>query len=317
MSIYADQIRQILSQEISSDITFYSNVTIQNLINQIDAYLKELALWNKRTTAYFNKIVTNDPHLKDETKKYIATKQMIQKAPEIESLLKDGHMIIDILREKITQEKIEYFVGVEYRGKLYEGYLTLEQILNIAKIVPNWKGSLNSLVKLRLSGINKSNLSQLLSYSNNVDDSTHSTLYSSVRNYASKSGKTNEGNVYEAYRTLVQKYRSNTIPPARWDPNEFDEVYLNVRKNTGSFVTGGDILNEQIKFFGGSSPSLVSLSTIKNTLTDFKNFLQNLSGSNLKDALEKLFYDKKEIQNSSTIIDNIIDETVNNLLTDL
>ena len=42
--------------------------------------------------------------MKEELKRYIASKQMIKIAPEIEDLLKEGYQIIDIIREKITGE---------------------------------------------------------------------------------------------------------------------------------------------------------------------------------------------------------------------
>jgi hypothetical protein len=64
--------------------------------------------------------------MKEELRRYIATKQMIKVLPEIEQLLKEGYQMIDIIREKITGEQIRYFVGVEYKGRLYEGYVSME-----------------------------------------------------------------------------------------------------------------------------------------------------------------------------------------------
>ena len=125
-----------MSQELSSEVSTYSNETISLLVSKINNYLKRVEAWNKRTTAYYNKIAQNDPDMKEELKRYIAAKQMIKIAPEIENLLKEGYQMIDIIREKITGEHIRYFIGVEYKGKLYEGYLSMEQILNIAKVTP-------------------------------------------------------------------------------------------------------------------------------------------------------------------------------------
>lgn len=316
MSTYSESVKKILSQELSQDISTYSNETIQLLIIKINNYLKRIDLWNKRTTAYYNKIAQNDPDMKEELKRYIATKQMIKIMPEIENLLKEGYEIIDIIREKVTGEKIQYFIGVEYKGRLYEGYLSMEQILNIAKATPQWKGSLSSMIKLRLSGTNKGTLASLLEDMGTFKaiDEQHSTLYSAVRAYASASGKKNEGNIYETYRALRARYSSDRIPPAIWNPDEFDTLYLAVRKNTGSFVTGGDILNDQIKFFGGSVPSLASISTIRDTLISFTTSLSTLSGSSLTNALNSLFNNNSNINNASSIVDEFIEETSNKLI---
>jgi hypothetical protein len=40
------------------------------------------------------------------------------------------------------------------------------------------------------------------------------------------------GNVYEAYRVLRSRYKSNNIPPAVWDRDEFESVYIDTVKNT-------------------------------------------------------------------------------------
>jgi hypothetical protein len=137
------------------------------------------------------------------------------------------------------------------------------------------------LVKLRLSGLSKGNLKDMLEEVENLKDSTHSTLYSSIRAYASSTQKYNKGNLYEVYRVLKGRYGSNEIPPASWSAEEFEEVYLSVIRNTASFVKGGDILTEQVKFFGTSVPSLVSLGTIRNTLEAFMAITQSFSGSQL------------------------------------
>lgn len=313
MSTYSQSVKKILSQELSSEVSTYSDETIILLVSKINNYLRRIEMWNKRTTAYYNQVAQNDPDMKEELKRYIASKQMIKIMPEIESLLKEGYQMIDIIREKITGEQIRYFIGVEYKGKLYEGYLTMEQILNIAKVTPQWKGSLSSMIKLRLSGTNKGTLAGLLEEVGSFKEANgkHSTLYSAVRAYASASGKTNEGNIYETYRALRARYSSDRIPPAVWNPDEFDTLYLATRKNTGSFVTGGDILNDQIKFFGGSVPSLASISTIRDTLTSFVNSLTTLSGGQLTQSLNELFNNNSILDGAATTVDEFIEDTVN------
>lgn len=312
MSTYSQSIKKILSQELGQEVSSYSAETINLLISKINNYLKRVEIWNQKTTAYYRQIAQKDPDMREELKRYLATKEMIKVMPEIENLLKEGYQIIDIIREKITGEQIKYFIGVEYRGNLYEGYLSMEQILDMAKVTPQWKGSLSSVIKLRLSGTNKSTLANLLEDMGSFreDSQKQKTLYSAVRAYASASGKKNQGNIYEAYRALRSRYSSDTIPPAIWDPDEFDTLYLATRKNTGSFVTGGDILNDQIKFFGGSVPSLASISTIRDTLIAFTDSLSNLSGLSLDQSLNELFNNNSTVNNAVLVVDEVIDEIV-------
>ena len=184
---------------------------------------------------------------------------------------------------------------------------------NKRHFIKEGKGSLSSMIKLRLSGTNKGSLADLLEDvgSFREKDEKHSTLYSAVRSYASASGKTNQGNIYETYRVLRARYSSNDIPPAIWNPDEFDTLYLATRKNTGSFVTGGDILNDQIKFFGGSVPSLASISTIRDTLFTFVNSLSTLSGAALNESLKQLFTNtSKAVEQASLTVDDFIDDTI-------
>lgn len=312
MSTYSQSIKKILSQELGQEVSSYSTETINLLISKINNYLKRVEAWNQKTTAYYRQIAQKDPDMREELKRYLATKEMIKVMPEIENLLKEGYQIIDIIREKITGEQIKYFIGVEYRGNLYEGYLSMEQILDMAKATPQWKGSLSSVIKLRLSGTNKSTLANLLEDMGSFreDSQKQKTLYSAVRAYASASGKKNQGNIYEAYRALRSRYSSDTIPPAIWDPDEFDTLYLATRKNTGSFITGGDILNDQVKFFGGSVPSLASISTIRDTLIAFTDSLSNLSGLSLDQSLNELFNNNSTVNNAALVVDEIVDEIV-------
>lgn len=314
MSTYTQEVSKILAKAVGTEIGNYSAETLQALAKKINNYLVKLNNWNKKVSVYYNKMAWKDPDMKEELKRYIAVKEVIRINPEIEQLLKEGYALIDLLRETITGEEIRYFIGVEYRGKLYEGYVSMQQILDMAKATPQWKGSLSSSVKLRLSGTNKGALASLL---DEVDDfrkngEGHSTLYSSVKAYASSSGKTNQGNVYEAYRALRARYDSNDIPPAVWDPDEFDTIYMETRKNTGSFVTGGDILNDQIKFFGGSVPSLAALATIRDTLTTFTTSITTLSGPALTQSINELFNNNPIIEEAASSVDGFIGDTIKN-----
>ena len=252
--------------------------------------------------------------MKPELQRYITAKEMIKLNPQIEKQLKDGYLIIDKIREYFTGESITYAVGVEYNGKLYEGNLTIEQILNMAQITPEWKGSINSMVKLRLTGTSRGVLASQLQEIEDFKSGTHSTLYSSIRAYASSNSKYNKGNIYEAYKVLKYSYGDNRIPPSEWNSEEFESVLMSVKKNTGSYVKGGDILTEQIKFFGGRAPSLTTLATIRTTLKQFNALLSTFSGNKLKTGLNQLFLKEESLAAASQSFEDFTEEEIDKLL---
>ena len=80
----------------------------------------------------------------------------------------------------------------------------------------------------------------------------------------------NKGNVYEAYKVYKATVGSNRIPPARFKAKKFDDILIQVRKNTASSIKGGDYLSTQIKFIS-SAPSLMTTSTVRTTLNKILN----------------------------------------------
>lgn len=63
------------------------------------------------------------------------------------------------------------------------------------------------------------------------------------------------------------------------------ELWNEVRANTEPFYSGGDVLMEQIKSFLGANPSLTSYSTLRQSINNFYNAINN---SNIKDMQNKL-----------------------------
>lgn len=314
---YAKEIKELLSSKMASETEKYSSQLIISLQNKIQNYLSALNNWNILVSNTINSPYIQDIDVKPELRRYIAAKEAIRLNPQIEQLLKDGYLIIDLIREFFTGQHISYQIGVEYYGKLYEGYVSMEQIMSMAQVQPDWKGNINSMVKLRLSKYPKGRLVDMLDEVEDFKKGTHSTLYSSIRAYASSNKKYNKGNLYEVYRVLKGRYNSNEIPPAIWNTEEFEEVYLSVVRNTASFVKGGDILTEQVKFFGTSVPSLATLRTIRDALRTFLGITQIFSGQKLQQGLKYFFLKKEDIEEASLNIDNFVEEKINELIKDI
>lgn len=313
----AKSIQEEINQINSTETNKYLQVNFQNIKNQIDAYLNymdivEMQMGNRIEHLEINQyqqdyINSKGKEITDQYKRYLAAKEIIKENDSIQELLKDGYRIIEMIRELITGQSIVYRVGVEYRGQLYEKKITMEDILKIAKVEPIWKNSETNILKLRLNS-SKSSLIKDLQMNKEPNKEKHSTLYSTIRNYASGDRKWNKGNVYEAYRILVNLYGSNLMPPALWGEDKFNEIYLKVRKNTASYVQGGDILNTQVKFFGTSMPSLTTLSTIETTLKSFSNLINNYQGTQLIEEFNKIFSKGKD-EIESMLEDKILEVT--------
>lgn len=283
-------------------------------------YLQELEMANSQLVSQIDlqasviKQLGNE--ISNEFQQGLISKYVLAKVDtRLTHLLKQGYEIIALLRRSITGENIKYGIAVEYYGTTYEGYLTEEQILRMAS--PSFDRGSNT-IKLRLDALSKGRIVSMLQESGNYNiiqdkGAGHSTLYSAIRAYVNKS--LNQGNVYETYRVLKARYKNNNIPPAIWDRNEFEETYATVVKNTASYVKGGDLFDEQYKFFGRSYPSLTTISTIRSTLKAFIALVQQLPNQNeLSAALEQMFYKEEQINASAKDISDGAQMIVDNIL---
>lgn len=300
-----EMLKDILGAEISSmDFLNYYN----ELAYPVKKYLNSLEQANSRLTS---KIDITSSALRmvydsstKEFKQMIISKYVLAKMDvELTDLLKTGYQIVNYLRESITGEVIKYSIGVEFRGSFYEGYLSEDELLKL--VSPSFDKKTNS-IKLRLDALSKGAIlkafPQITFKSKIKGDEKHSTLYSSIRSYTGNDNKKyNQGNVYEAYKVMKYNHRDNRIPPAIFDKVEFDQIYMNVIKNNVSYVKGGDLFDEQIKFFGQRYPSLTTINTIRKTLQDFILLVQTFPKDEnaLKQGLEKMFYTEEQLNKSS------------------
>ena len=307
-SIFSKEIKEELSKQLGLEGGLYTESFLQQVELKVNDYLKEakavMEAFNSELQLYQLE-VNND--LSIEYKRWLVAKKMI--SSNIEGTLKKGYILIDELRESVTGQPVQYFVGVEAgRGKnrkLYEGYLSMEQILSMARLEAIWKNTSNSVFKLRLNA-RVENLKKSLRPASDK----HRSLYGKVLEYASANKIKNTGNIFEAYRVMAATQSS-------WNEDKFDDIVIDifqkVRSNTASFAKGGDYLDESIKYFGGSAPSLASLSTIINILENFNRILALRQSELIKVGLSNLF--EKDPMHIS--IENDFQEFSNNEFEDL
>ena len=261
--------------------------------------------------ANLNMLYHDDPDISKGYAMYLSAREMIWRKDEfdVERILKRAYQALDELRHAFTGQPVEYHVGVTYGGKknLHEGVFSLEQILKItrAEAITASRTSMNNMFKLRLV-TSKTNLQQNMNL-NQPAVGAHSTLWASIVDYASGSNW-NTGNLFEAYKVL--KNRVGTNHTGEFNPTEFDEIFLAVRQNSGSFLKGGDMkgldgTEESVKFFD-KNPSLASISTLKNGLQEFVRIIDTLSPQDAKLGLMMLF-ERKEYLNWDAITDFLVE----------
>lgn len=288
-----------LTEILASTSPMDARQKLLNLSKNIDNYLNRLdSFYNSSSLGDASSIVSQYQAMQasQPTVTYAIYKRLSYSESEIQSLLKQGYIILEKIRTFFTAEEIKYEIGFIKGGKLFEFQLTLQEVLERTKVAFNTRAKIDNIFKLRMSGGKKSllNIYQDAQKAITADVKDSSTVFSAIYDYVKKQNshgvKINKGNAYEAYKRIVAE-RSNQIPP----PVSVDliqQTLTEIRGNTASSVKGGDFLTSQIKFYS-AAPSLVTTSLIRTSLRDISNSFKMLSDSNLdqdfKDAIQKIF----------------------------
>ena len=206
---------------------------------------------------------------------YIIYKQLL--TVNMTSILQDGYILIENLRKSFTDKEVEYVIGMEYsisRGKreLINKKISLSELLSYAKIDIQWGTTGLGAFKLRASSnkndFNEEYQKQKAILKNRIDGLT--SLYPKIINVVQEKNITlNKGNAYEVYQHLRYTGWADHSPGPR-DPQELTtdmiiDKYIEIRKGTQSFVSGGDLGLTQFKLLS-SSPSIATLGTISKAL---------------------------------------------------
>lgn len=220
---------------------------------------------------------------------------------KIDLILKKGYILIEKLREAFTGKTIEYVVGFEgsvSRGQreLVNKKMSLEEMLSYSYVDINWGATGENAFKLRASASARDFRNEYEEVKQRAEAalSMHTnSLYVIINKVITDQyQRTNLGNVYETYWHLRHEGypdKSNdysiTSIPTNPDLDIIIEAYKKVRKGTQSFVTGGDLGDEQYKLLT-KSPSIASMYTIELAL---KAIFQELSkAKSTKAALTKV-----------------------------
>lgn len=294
VEIIESNLKEILSSKSPDFIR--SNLLL--LGQNIDNYLLQLENFYNTLGSQISPIENQyqDIGANEITIKYAVFKKLSYNESEIDSLLKQGYLILDKIREFFTNEKIVYEIGLIKGGQLFEFQLTLEQLLKNTKASFNTRSTIDNIFKLRMFGGKTSLLNTYQEAKNIVgsDVNDASTVFSAVYDYVkvqhSHGHKINKGNAYEAYKRIVAE-RGNQIPP-EVSTDLIEQTLTEIRSNTASSLKGGDYLLSQIKFYS-AAPSLATTNLIRTSLKEISSILKMTENSKLdqsfKEAINNIF----------------------------
>lgn len=312
------EIKKILSTLVKELSSYY---------DKLDNFYKRVEKSAKQKINLYNSVEANE-----NTVSYAVYKELKQYNEEATLILKEGYIIIDKIREFFTGESIVYRIGIPYYSKVYELKLTISELLEYTQADYNTQAKeINNIYKLRMLS-NKGNLLQKYSeYKQEITavGESGSTLFSSIWHYinyniSNHGVKYNQGNVYEAYRVYKERQKTNLIPPAEFNAEEFDEILTSVRSNIAAATQGGDVGLEQIKFLS-SAPSLITTAQIKRVLASLlsalRKYIQTSNNKDFETAMKNLFLkdgsnlvediDKAALEQATEYMENIIKNKLN------
>lgn len=313
-------ITQVLRQALRSQDLSVGMQDLQAINQQLRAYLLRLEELGQAIAGQIEaqvKLVENSNiNVSEIGMRYWAMKELQKREGDLAEILKQGYIYIEAIRKAITGQETEYLVATKRYGTLVEGKATLTEILNSASLSIDTRASYDSMLKLRLTRqpeILKSDEADRMKIADSVAES--SSVFSAVYNYfAASSGqvpKVNKGNAYETYRLILAERQGNNRLPPPITIDTIETAYAAVKGNTLPFYKGGDIGMVQVKYFGGSAPSLVTMKTIQEVLSKaIQLFDELITGSKPNNRIASGFAElfiSKESQ-----VSNLIEQTARN-----
>ena len=299
------QVTSLSKQEIAEYlVSLYQNFeqNKQNIINKIDFFINKYEIEN--TIQIFT-----------TTKKYELAH------PDLGYFV-EGHALINEIRELLGLEEIIYNIGIvdEIEQKFNEVQINEKELSSMMRARGSEKAALLSKVE---------NIKELLDkhqdqISENQEDITENffKFYNIIKNKVIENGDNfNAGYAFEAYGLF--SFENGKFKKTRHDT--YYNYYKASRRNTDSWVTGGDINNLQYKLIriyrdkqGNkivSSASVTSGRIITETLSELKQLLLNYNTFSTKDIM--LFLGKKFTQlNLENGIDKGIEEEIDKIFTE-
>ena len=243
---------------------------IKKVQSLIDNYLKRYKIISQGIRQRYQSLAQTLPNQSESARRYQAVKSYNENVQSIQDLLKEGYLYVDALREAFTGESISYRIGIKENNILYEGTLDILELVQHSTLDVDSRVFIQNAAKLRMAKVQVNQLNNVSQSLIQEVTSEASSLYSAVYNYLTgtlhKTPKINEGNAYQTYRrALFERNGQNEIPPAI-SFEQIDRIYEEVKRNNAAYYKGGDIADIQVKYLGGSPPSLTSLASIKRVL---------------------------------------------------
>lgn len=310
------------------ELTKLTNIEKDKELLKIEEKLKEYLIKYQQKALMID-AQTKDLNLQDtdpENKNknlYIAYKIMLD--ANITELLQDGYILIETLRKTFTGTEIEYEVGIRYaEGRkgdvnVVNKKVSLAELLSYTKADIQWGGQGVAGFKLRASATQADfaqDLNRQKELINNSLNNLHS-LYPKVRKTLLQKNYTNEGNFYETYQQLRYSGWADHSPDKK-DPKgiktqQIIDKYMEVRKGTQSFVSGGDWELIQFKLLSGSGASIASLLTIGEALKLMLHYIEDGKTSqiiveNIKNNIFSKEFDNKINNGLSELIEEVENE---------
>lgn len=251
----------------------------------------------------------------------------------------EGYYLIQFIRDNIIQQfGMVYTLGYNLINEnnqetLFQGTVSLEDFYKGVNLDRS-KGSLQISLSAQLRNVlNKDRQYKALK---KIPSSAvaHKTLFGQVfslfnennplgewaYNRAGRNGKkkdyTNKGRAFQVYRRIVAMRKRNV---AITDFDTLAEIAISVYADSLASITGGDWLNQQLKFFGfqgTGKASLISETELKRVIGEYKLIFSSLQQGNsikaIKQSLKTLI--NQPIDQASTraekIMINKIDEKI-------
>ena len=273
------------------------SVTMKDLVvldKEIDKFLTQFIDFRGITDARLKQVISAYETIPDESKTtltYQILKAFNTKATVLQTLLRDGLLLTEKVRQFFTGEQIIYKIGIQKGTKqasLEEYSLRIEDLLQhtlLGRAGSKQASSFQTFFRLTLRN-NKTNIRNDISVLERqldaaIDDGSTvwSKVWNFVHNQSKKGNKYNWGHAYQAYNLIVQQRNGNNRVPPTIRSNTIRNAIMRVRSNTASGFLGGDFYNQQLKFLGEHSAGITNLYTIDQSLQSVSKAIKDLTKS--------------------------------------
>lgn len=277
---------------------------------------------------------------------YTKFKALHEEHQEIKSFLVDGYKSLQTIRQIFTNEKINYQVAILGKEKSYEFVLSEKEFLSMTQLFYETKGdfSLDSF-KIRVGNYGDTTKAYKIAENRLLKEiNGHKTVWGAVTEFfdnkdkkaneedavtefsdnsdkKKKKKKTNEGNIYETYRNILENRQGKNEIPPRVTNNQIEKAFSAVKSGTQSSVKGGDTLLEQDKVVSKHA-SIINVNLVHTTFVKIENIFENFIKTNNRqdfiDSLQSLFVNntkgRRTIDKLTKVLESDARQAIENII---